>query len=86
MALDVGSAVSGADARGPHRERTRARALSSSAGHTESGTNFASNFLEALCCYPIFGWLGSGSSSRLGRVFVDSFHGGTALPASTNAL
>ena len=73
MALDVGSAVSGADARGPHCERMRA--LSSRAGHTESWMNFTSNFLEALCCHPIFGWLGSGSSSRL--VSANSSHGGT---------
>ena len=86
MALDVGRAVSGADARGPHCERMRARALSSRAGHTESWRNFASNFLEALCCHPILGWLGSASSSRLGGVSANSSHGGTAKPASINTL
>ena len=52
MAFDVGSAVNGADAKGPCCDLTRARALSSRPGHTESWTNLSSDFLEALCCHP----------------------------------
>ena len=48
MAPDVGNAVNHADAKGPCCDLTRARALSSRAGHTESWTNLSSSFLEAL--------------------------------------
>ena len=77
----------GADARGPHCERMRARALSSRAGHTESWRNLASpTSWKLFVATPIYGWLGSGSSSRLGTASINTlWHWLTATKHETGS-
>ena len=68
VALEVGSAVSAAEAKGPCWDLNNALRESFKRGHTTWVQNPSSNCLVAFCCHPCRGWLGSGSSRPSGGV------------------